>query len=86
MQDPDSGQIEITTGDAASRPSETSFEARRFPAESALTRELRAFLEFVGGGAPPKSPAAEGVAVVRCLVRLRELAGLPADAPAGGQG
>jgi predicted dehydrogenase len=86
MQDPDDGQIEITKGDAASWPSETSFEARRFSSESALTRELRAFFEFVRGGPPPKSPAAEGVAVVRCLVRLRELAGLPADAPAGGQG
>jgi predicted dehydrogenase len=85
MRDPDSGQIEITRGDAASHPSETSYETRPFLGESALTRELRAFLDFVRGGPPPKSAAAEGVAVVTCLAHLRELAGLSAATPAGPQ-
>lgn len=45
--------------------------------ELPLLRELRAFVEHVGGGAPPRSSAAEGAAVVRVISELRSLAGLP---------
>ena len=76
MTDPDSGRIEITRGDLASAPSTAVHEVREFSRESALTRELAAFLNFLDGGPPPKSSAAEGVAVVSCVARLRELAGL----------
>lgn len=80
MTDPDSGRIEITRGDFTSSPSAAVHEVRAFSAESALTRELAAFLSFVDGGPPPKSSAAEGLDVVRCVARLRELAGLSAGA------
>ena len=46
-----------------------------FRPEPPLRRELAAFLEHLRGGPPPKSGAAEGVAVVEALVALRELAG-----------
>jgi hypothetical protein len=39
-------------------------------------RELRAFLEHLGGGPPPKSNAEEAVADVATIERLRELASL----------
>jgi len=41
-----------------------------------LLRELRAFLEHLAGGPPPKSSAEEGVADVAAIERLRELAAL----------
>jgi predicted dehydrogenase len=76
MADPDAGRVEITRGDAASTPSSTQSETRAFSSESALTRELAAFLAFLDGGPSPKSSAAEGAEVVKCVARLRELAGL----------
>jgi predicted dehydrogenase len=76
MADPESGRIEITRGDFTSSPSSAVNDVRAFSQESALTRELTAFLGFIDGGPPPKSSAAEGVDVVRCVARLRELAGL----------
>ena len=76
MTDPDSGRIEITRGDLTTAPSAAVNEVRAFSAEPALTRELSAFLTFVDGGPPPKTPAGEGVDVVRTVARLRELAGL----------
>ena len=45
--------------------------------ELPLLRELRAFVEHLRGGPPPRSSAAEGAAVVEAVARLRELAGLP---------
>lgn len=45
-------------------------------AELPLLRELRAFVEHVGGGPPPRSSAREGLAVVRAIDELRRLAGL----------
>jgi predicted dehydrogenase len=44
------------------------------PGELPLLAELRAFVGFVNGGPPPRSSAAEGAAVVKAIVRLRELA------------
>lgn len=45
--------------------------------ELPLLRELRAFVEHLRGGPPPRSSAAEGAAVVEAVARLRQLAGLP---------
>lgn len=51
-----------------------------FRPSPALRRELQAWLDFVGGGSPPKSTGEEGLAVVRAITRLRGLAGLgPSD-------
>lgn len=74
MTDPDAGRIEIARGDASSTSAVTT--DRAFSGESALSRQLAAFLRFLDGGPAPKSSAAEGLDVVRALVRLRELAGL----------
>lgn len=42
--------------------------------ELPLLAELRAFVEFVSGGPPPKSTAAEGAAAVKVITELRVLA------------
>jgi predicted dehydrogenase len=44
--------------------------------EMPLLGELRAFIEHLRGGPPPLSSAAEGLAEVQAIGRLRELAGL----------
>jgi predicted dehydrogenase len=51
-------------------------ERRPLSTELPLRRELQTFLAHLAGGAPPKSSAADGAAVVRALERLRALAGL----------
>jgi predicted dehydrogenase len=51
-------------------------ERRQVSKELPLLRELRAFVEHLAGGPPPRSSADEGVAVVRALSELRALAGL----------
>lgn len=45
--------------------------------ELPLVRELRAFLEHLAGGPPPRSSAREALATVRAIDELRRLAGLP---------
>jgi predicted dehydrogenase len=54
---------------------EPEVEEVRFDPEPPLRRELAAFLGHVAGGPPPKSPAAEGVAVVEAVEALRRQAG-----------
>ncbi len=46
------------------------------PGELPLLAELRAFVDHVGGGPPPKSTAAEGASVVAAIAELRRLAGI----------
>ena len=75
MRDPDAGQIELTRGGIGA-PGTPAVELRDYSRESALRRQLMAFIGAVRGGPPPKSNAAEGLAVIRALVRLRDLAGL----------
>jgi predicted dehydrogenase len=53
-------------------------ERREIAAELPLLRELRAFVEHLQGGPPPRSSAAEGALVVRRIAELRALAGAPA--------
>jgi predicted dehydrogenase len=52
-------------------------EVRPVGTELPLLRELRAFLEFLRGGPPPRSGVAEGLVVVETIARLRQLAGVP---------
>ena len=47
-----------------------------FSPEPPLRRELAAFLDHLAGGPPPKSDAAEGLAVVEAVQALRDRAGL----------
>ncbi len=51
-------------------------ELRPISTELPLLREVRAFLEHLDGGPPPRSTAAEGAATVRAITELRTLAGL----------
>ena len=44
------------------------------PGELPLLAELRAFVEHLGGGEPPRSSAAEGAAIVSAIGELRALA------------
>ena len=53
-------------------------ERREIAAELPLLRELRAFVEHLQGGPPPRSSAAEGALVVQRIAELRGLAGAPA--------
>ena len=55
-----------------SDPEETRIET---PGELPLLAQLRVFVEYVGGGPPPRSSAAEGAAIVSTLAELRRLAG-----------
>jgi predicted dehydrogenase len=60
-------------------------EIERIPIsqELPLLRELRAFLEHLAGGPPPRSSAAEGARQVEVLAALRRLAGLDGGTGAG---
>ena len=66
-------QIFRHTGRAEGRAPEP--DARPVSSELPLLRELRAFLDHLDGGPPPRSSAAEGASVVRAITELRALAG-----------
>ena len=51
-------------------------ERRPFSGEMPLLRELRCFVEHLGGGPPPRSSPEEGAAAVTRISELRRLAGL----------
>jgi predicted dehydrogenase len=73
LPDAFSDEIEMWRDDG-----ETGADAERLPisTELPLIRELRAFVEHLEGGPPPKSSAAEGAAIVAQVAKLRSLAGL----------
>lgn len=75
MSDPDSGLIEITRECSTGGPLESCTERRVVSSESALSIELRTFLDYLQGGPPPPTDAAEGVAIVNAVERLQQLAG-----------
>jgi predicted dehydrogenase len=50
-------------------------ERRCVSTELPLLRELRAFIEHLRGGPPPRSGASDGALIVERIVELRELAG-----------
>jgi len=55
---------------------DSRIEHRPISTEMPLLRELRAFVEHLGGGPPPRSSAREGLADVAAIADLRRLAGL----------
>jgi predicted dehydrogenase len=63
---------------ARGHPGDAELERRPIAAEWPLLRELRAFVEHLSGGPPPRSSAAEGATIVRRVAELRERAGLSA--------
>ena len=60
-------------GAGTDEPEETRIET---PGELPLYASLRAFVEHLAGGPPPKSSAAEGAAIVSALAELRHLASI----------
>jgi len=55
-------------------------ELRPISQELPLFRELRAFVEHLQGGPPPRSSAAEGALIVSAIADLRALAGIDCNA------
>ncbi len=72
-----SEEVRIVRG-AAPEETNVPVETRPISTELPLLRELRAFVEHLDGGPPPRSSAAEGAEIVRTISGLRSLAGLPA--------
>ncbi len=75
LPDPYMDHVLVTRGEIlgdVTRDEETRPISTEFP----LLRELRAFVEHLEGGPPPRSSAAEGAAEVAVVERLRQLAGL----------
>ena len=78
LPDPYSEHVRIFRRTAPAESTVPEPELRPISTELPLLRELRAFLEHLDGGPPPRSSAAEGAAAVRAITELRALAGLPA--------
>jgi predicted dehydrogenase len=68
--------IAVYRGRASAVPGAPAPELRAISRTLPLQEELRVFVEYLRGGPPPKTSAAEGAAVVRLLERVRFLANL----------
>ncbi len=69
--------IEMYLGNEHSMTSDVRIEKIFFDnSMSPLERELDAFLAYVRGGAPPVSNLAEGIRIIKAVIKLRKLAGL----------
>jgi hypothetical protein len=66
LASPDAGAIEVFH--------EGAVERRPVSDEQPLLRELRAFLDHLSGGPPPRSSAAEGAETVAIIAGLLALA------------
>jgi predicted dehydrogenase len=74
LPDVDGTHLEIARGGPTDP--KPRLERRPFDPEPPLARELRLFVEHLAGGPPLPTSAAEGLAVVTALARLRQLAGV----------
>jgi predicted dehydrogenase len=81
LRDSYSDHVEIVRARAADIASAPLIERRAIDTEWPLLRELRAFVEHLSGGPPPRSSAEEGAAVVNTIADLRRLAGLEVAPP-----
>jgi predicted dehydrogenase len=70
----DGGYAEAVVIGHAGRIEEDSVERRPVSGELPLLAELRVFVEHLRGGPPPRSSAAEGVAIVESVAAMIELA------------
>jgi predicted dehydrogenase len=75
LPDAYSDHVLVTRGSVHGRITRED-DARPISTELPLLRELRAFLQHVAGGPPPKSSAREGADEVQAIANLRSLAGL----------
>lgn len=61
---------------ASGNPLVPCVERREVDPEPALAREIRRIVEHLRGGPPPKSGMADAVAITRCMIEARRLAGI----------
>jgi len=73
LADPYSDHVLLTRGHLQGDVTEEQ-ERRPIAQELPLLRELRAFVGYLEGGAPPHSSAADGLAEVEAIAKLRALA------------
>jgi predicted dehydrogenase len=76
LEDGYSEHVRVTRWTGAAALKDAPTELRPIPRQMPLLSELRAFVEHLRGGPPPRSSAAEGAAVVATIAELRRLAGL----------
>ncbi|MEL6143658.1 MAG: Gfo/Idh/MocA family oxidoreductase, partial [Bacteroidota bacterium] len=74
LKDEKVNYIEITHGNADSRPDEIRVERRQFASSPPLLLELRSFLEYLDGGPAPISSFADGMRVIQTIHALTKLA------------
>lgn len=70
----DGGYADAVVIGHAGKIDEDSVERRAVAGELPLLAELRAFVEHLRGGPPPRSAAADAVAIVECVAGMIELA------------
>jgi predicted dehydrogenase len=76
LEDGSSENVRVTRWRGGASTEGPATELRPVPQEMPLLSELRAFVEHLRGGPPPRSSAAEGAANVATIAELRRLAGL----------
>lgn len=76
LEDGYSEHVAVSRRAGGATPSGAETELRPIPQEMPLLAELRAFVEHLRGGPPPRSSAEEGAAAVAAIAELRALAGL----------
>jgi predicted dehydrogenase len=80
LDDAYSDHLLVIHGRPGTERGEMGGERRAFSSELPLLRELRAFVDHLQGGPPPKTSASDGAAQVDLLARLRVMAGLDREA------
>jgi predicted dehydrogenase len=68
--------IKIARGSGGKGGDADNIEKRAAPTEMPLLREIRTFVEHLGGGPPPRSAAREGAMIVERIQELRDRASL----------
>lgn len=76
LESPEAPALRIVRGRAAEPLALAQVEWRPIGTEPPLLRELRAFVDHLRGGPPPRSSGAEGAETVRRLAEIRARAGL----------
>ena len=79
LDDGYSPAIAVTRSEDSRAGQTPESELRPISQELPLLRELRTFVEYLQGGPPPRSSAAEGALVVSAIADLRSLAGLDTE-------
>ncbi|WP_234573272.1 Gfo/Idh/MocA family protein [Rhodohalobacter sp. 614A] len=74
LEDEKVDAIKIVRGDAASDPKKMEIEFRKFDKTPPLRFEIREFLDFLNGGATPRSSFEDGLEVIKTIHDIVELA------------